>query len=244
MKKIFKIHPLTYIIALLAVLTANFKMYLIFMLLIVIHEIGHLITGYFFHWKLKEIIVLPLGMISKYSNYLNTPLNEEIIVASMGIIVQLFFYLIFFKNNSDFYWCNLIIVIFNLIPIYPLDGSKIINIILNKIFSFKTSYLITIYLSFILNIFILIISLLKKDLIVMIIFIPLLINLLKDISNVSITINKFYLERFLYQFKFSKSRYINGLKIDKMKRDYNHYFKYKNKVYNEEKILRNLFDKP
>jgi stage IV sporulation protein FB len=243
MKKIFRVNYLTYIVALIAVLTAHFKLYLSFMLLIIIHEFGHILFGLLFNWKLREIVILPLGMISKYNNSINISMKEEMVVASMGIIFQLIFYLLFLRNNSIFYLSNLIIIVFNLLPIYPLDGSKILNIFLNKFFSFQLSYYITIYLSIILNAILLFVSIINKDIIVFIIFIPLFINLIKEYRNIPNVINKFYLERILYHFNFNNIKYINGIKTHKMKRDFYHYFKYKNKVLSEEKILANLFDK-
>lgn len=244
MKKIFKIHILTYGVILLSVLTAHYRLYLSFMLLIVVHEFGHIITGALFKWKLKEIIVLPLGMISKYDNLINTPMNEEIIVASMGVIFQLVFYCFFLRGNSMYGMCNKIIIIFNLLPIYPLDGSKILNVLLNKIFSFKISSLISIYLSFVICIISLLWSLINRDLILILIFTPLLIGLFKEYYSLPSMINRFYLERYLYHFKFPKIKYIKGLKPAKMKRACYHYFKDNNVVYSEQQILRKTFDKP
>ena len=132
MKKIFKIHPLTYIMILIAFLTGQFRFFFIFMLLIIVHELGHIISGLIFKWKLKEIIVLPLGMISKYDNLVNLSLNEEMLVASMGVIFQLVFYMLFIKKYD---YINNTIILFNLLPIIPLDGSKILNVLLNKISS-------------------------------------------------------------------------------------------------------------
>ena len=244
MKKIFRIHPLTYLVALIAVLTAHFKLYLIFMLLVVVHEMGHICSGLFFKWELKEIVVLPLGLISKFDNLVNVSLNEELVVASMGIIWQLIFYMIFFRNSYEYYWCNRVIVIFNLLPIYPLDGSKILNVLLNKIFSFKSSYLISLYLSFILSICLILIGIIYKYLIIIIVILPLLMGLIKEYQKRFNVINKFYLERYLYHFNFSKIKNIKGLKIAKMKKSYSHYFYIKNKRYSEDEILEKLFDKP
>ena len=51
---------------------------------------------------------------------------------------------------------NTTILLFNLLPIIPLDGSKVLNILLNTIIPFKKSHILTIYISFI-SVFILII---------------------------------------------------------------------------------------
>ena len=241
MKKIFKIHILSYLIALIAVLTGHFRLYLNFMLLIIIHELGHIIAGIIFKWRLKEIVILPLGMISKFHTLINVSMLEELIVASSGIILQITFYYFFLRNNEYYDICNLIIIIFNLLPILPLDGSKILNNILNRLFSFKLSYTITIYVSFVLCFIIIILGILNKDLILIIIFVPLLTGLIKEYKKIPSIINKFYLERYLYNFKYIKTIEIKDL--SQMKREYNHTFKLNNKIYKEKELLKNLFDK-
>lgn len=243
MKNIFKVHPLTYILLLLISITANFRLYICFMILIIIHEFGHIISGYFFHWKLKEIVILPFGMISKYNNLVNTSINEEIIVASMGVICQLVFYLLFFRYDKMFSICNLVIILFNLLPIYPLDGSKLLNGIMNKLFSFQFSYYFIIYLSIIFSIVMILISLIFRDLLLFIIFFPLLLGIKKEWINRKSVINKFYLERYLYQLSFSKIKYIEDKKITKMKKNFYHYFLVNKKIVKEEIILADLFDK-
>ena len=48
--------------------------------------------------------------------------------------------------------------LFNLIPIIPLDGSKVINLLLEKLFSYHFSYHLNIYLSLIFLIIFLIVN--------------------------------------------------------------------------------------
>lgn len=241
MQKIFKIHPMSYIIALLAVLTANFKLYLIFISLIIIHELGHVFASLLFKWKIEKIILLPLGAITIYNQKINTPLKEEFIVSIMGIIFQIVFYNMFYKNNILYSYCNKIILIFNLIPIYPLDGSKILNIFFNKIFSFKNSYLLTIYLSFLLLIIFFLLSIVHRDLLLIISLLLLFIGLIKEYKKIPSILNKFYLERYLYNFNFNKIRNIKGNNYMKIKKDYNHYFYLSNKIYNEKELLERVY---
>ena len=57
------------------------------------------------------------------------------------------FLFLFLKH--PFYEYNLYILLFNLLPIFPLDGSKIFNLFLNQLFSFKKSHIYSIILSII-----------------------------------------------------------------------------------------------
>ena len=70
-----------------------------------------------------------MGALIKFDSNLNKPLKEEFIVAIMGVIFQTIF--IYFFNNEYLVISYKIILIFNLIPIYPLDGAKIVNLLLN-----------------------------------------------------------------------------------------------------------------
>lgn len=234
MRNIFKIHPLTYITALIFILIGYFKFYLSFMLVLFIHELGHITLSLLFKWHIKSIILLPLGLLLKFEDNLNKPLIEELIISISGIIFQL----IFIKLVHNYYLVlsSNIILIFNILPIYPLDGSKVINIILNKITNFKTSYFLTLLISFITLIILISISIINRSLIFIISFLPLLINLIELITNRDNVFIKFLLERYLYNIKFKKYKYINSIKY--MKRDYYHYLIKGNNIIDEKEYLK------
>ena len=239
MKNIFKIHPLTYITALIFILVGYFKFYLSFMLILFIHELGHVTLSLIFKWHIKSIILFPLGILLKFEDSLNKPLIEEFIISISGIIFQLIF--ISFIHNYYLVISSNIILIFNILPIYPLDGAKVINIILNKITNFKTSYFLTLQISFITIIILISLSIINKSLMFLISFIPLLINLIELITNRNNVFIKFLLERYLYSIKFKKYKYINNIKY--MKRDYKHYIITENNVESEKVFLKKIFKK-
>lgn len=238
MKNIFKIHPLTYITALVFILIGYFKFYLSFMLVLFIHELGHIIISILFKWHIKNIILLPLGLLLKFEDNLNKPLIEEFIISISGIIFQLVFTSLI--HNRYIVISSDIILIFNLLPIYPLDGSKVLNIIINKITNFKTSYFLTLLLSFITIIILISLSIINRTLIFMISFIPLLINLIELLTNKDNIFIKFLLERYLYNINFKKTKYINSIKY--MKRDYKHYIVFENRIDSEKIFLNNYFN--
>ena len=219
MKNIFKIHPLTYITIIIFIIIGYFKLYLAFMIVLLFHEAGHITFSYIFKWKINKIIILPLGLLLKFDDSLNKPLIEEFIISIMGIVFQMIF--IIFIHSKNIITVSNIILLFNILPIYPLDGSKIVNIILNKITNFKTSYFLTLIISYISIFLLIILSIINKKLIYLISLIPLLINLIDLITNKNIVFTKFLLERYLYNFKFKKIKRIKNIKY--IKRDYYHY---------------------
>lgn len=229
-KNICKIHPFYFLIAFISIFTGQFKSFVILNIIFFIHELGHIIGSILFKWKIDKIIVLPFGCLTVFKENLNKPLIEELIIVLLGPIFQLFTLKLSFEYN-------LTILIFNLLPIFPLDGSKILNIILNKIFCFKKSHLLTIFISFIM---ILLLIKLEFSLTIILIVLFLLIKIIDEYKNHDLIFNKFLLERYLYSFKFKRRKTIS--KIDNIYKDYCHIIKINGKYYTEKEILEKKFD--
>ena len=158
----------------------------------------------------------------------------------MGPLIQILFVflLLNIKYNSNVLIYSNIILLFNLLPIYPLDGSKLLNIILNKITSFKKSHLITIYISF-LTLFVILFKV-KLSLIFILILIFIVIKVFEEYKNHNNLFNAFLLERYQNNFNFKKHKTIKNIK--NMKRDYSHIFYKHGKYCTEKEILRKRFD--
>ena len=235
------IHPIFLITFFIFILIGEFRFITYFMILILVHELVHLFISLLFKWNIDKIIILPFGGLTKYNEIINRPLIEEFLVAISGIILQLTFYnfIKYYIDYKYFSFINYFIILFNLIPIYPLDGSKILNVFFNIITSYKNSLNLTLIVSYI---FIIIFSLLffniNKIIAFILIFLMLEVNKLKKVKNE--LFNKFLLERYLNQFKFRKKKTINS--VDKMKKDYKHLFYINGKYLTESYFLKKMFD--
>ena len=86
------IHPIFIITLFIFILIGEFRFITYFMLLILVHELGHLFISLLFKWNIDKIIILPFGGLTKYNEIINRPLIEEFLVAISGIILQLTFY--------------------------------------------------------------------------------------------------------------------------------------------------------
>ena len=124
------------------------------------------------------------------------------------------------------------ILIFNLLPLYPLDGFKILNLLLSKILPFKLSLYITISISFICIILLLFFKLNYSYIMIISLFIN---NTYIYFKNVKYIYNKFILERYLYEFNYKKKVIINN--INKMYKNKKHIFKLGKTLYNEKSYL-------
>lgn len=233
MKTIFKIHPFFYLFMFICLLTGYFKNFIIIISIILFHELGHILSALYFKWNIEKIIILPFGALTLFKEKINKPIYEEIIITLMGPIFQIILFLFF--NDKTF---NLSLLLFNLIPIYPLDGSKLLNLILNKIFSFKNSHIISNIVSFLLCFVMFIYC--KNNLILLLSIILFLYKTVVEIKNHKYLFNKFLFERYLYNFNFKKQKKVK--KITNMKRDYRHLLYIDKKYQTERYFLKHLFD--
>ena len=151
----------------LFLLTSQLEMYLLLMLFAIIHELGHLAAGLILKFKLEEIKLTPVGLqiqfkvsveeyklnnvksytIKKAIIALAGPLTNFIIATIMIAIAQINIGLQYTYIFSLIVYSNLLIAMFNLIPIYPMDGGRVVKEILSIIFGKKKAYKITYMIS-------------------------------------------------------------------------------------------------
>ena len=131
--------------------TKQIKIYLIVMLFAFLHELGHIIVGIILKKKIEKIEIMPFGLSAAfYTDYDDKYYNiKEIFVAIAGPISSLIFSILFNYielpglEKQDAIYANLLILFFNLIPLYPLDGGRIIKGILHIILGSEKSENIT-----------------------------------------------------------------------------------------------------
>ncbi len=212
------------------------------MSIIFIHELGHLLTARYFNWKIDKIYIYPLGGITKINDKINKPLKEEIIIVLMGPIFQMIYYYVLIKMGvQDILLFNLILLLFNLLPIYPLDGGKILNLVFSFFLSYKLSYKITFFFSFLFYIILVLFSLFYfHSLFFIIVIFFLIFKIIDEYSKKDYYFSKFLLERYLNNYRFKKIKFIKG--INSMQRDKTHFFKKNNQVITEKEFLREHFN--
>ena len=151
----------------LFLLTSQLEMYLLLMLFAIIHELGHLAAGLILKFKPEEIKLTPVGLqiqfkvsdeeyklnnvksytIKKAIIALAGPLTNFIIATIMIAIAQINIGFQYTYIFSLIVYSNLLIAMFNLIPIYPMDGGRVVKEILSIIFGKKKAYKITYMIS-------------------------------------------------------------------------------------------------
>lgn len=143
----FRIDLKIFIFLILFYFTKQIELYVYIMIFALIHELGHLIAGLLMGMKPEKLELMPFGVsisfkikVEEYNRKIkkgNILELKKMIVAAAGPITNLIIILLIDKLNIDvvksilIIYTNLLIVIFNLLPIYPLDGGRIIKGILH-----------------------------------------------------------------------------------------------------------------
>ena len=239
-------HLFYFMVMFIAFLTGLFKEFILFTSIIFIHEKGHTIADMYYKWNIDKVIIMPFGGITIFNEKLNRPIKEEFIILISGPIFQIIYYKIFsmFCISYTFMNYHYSLLFFNLLPIYPLDGAKLLNLFFNKILPFKKSHLLILIVSFLVSILaILYIIVNKLGLVLFLVVLLLLFKLFEEKSKHNLLFNKFLLERYLCSFNFKKHKIIRGDNIEKMFRVYEHIFLSDKKYETEREILRKRFDK-
>lgn len=123
------------------------------LVIILIHEIGHIWTALSYGWRVEEVQLLPFGGVAKVNELGSTTAMEEMIVALAGPLNNgLMVWVAYFFSSLGWWdaeWtqffieANLFIGLFNLLPVLPLDGGKVLQCLL----SLRLPYLKAIKLS-------------------------------------------------------------------------------------------------
>ena len=105
--------------------THQLSNYLAIMFFCIIHEMGHIIVGLMLKIKPEKIEIMPFGLRASFNGDYDYPKMKEIFITLAGPLTSLA--LAILCTTEVAFYSNLIILIFNLMPIYPLDGGRIIK---------------------------------------------------------------------------------------------------------------------
>lgn len=132
-----QIHPLFFFILLGAIWTGLFLEIATLFVIVIIHELGHLFTARSYGWRIEEIQLLPFGGVIEVAEHGNVSALEEMIVALAGPLNNgLMIWIAYFFSDwgwwspewtAYFIQANAVIALFNLLPILPLDGGKVLQ---------------------------------------------------------------------------------------------------------------------
>lgn len=152
------LHPTFWFILVLSMMTGMFYHVIIVFIIVSWHEFGHFFMAKFFNWEVRRITLWIFGGVMETEEHLNKPLKQQFLVTIAGpaqhVLILLFLLVLqqtdlLLPEYLEFaFRYNLLIVVFNLLPIWPLDGGKLLNIVFNQLSPFKRAYQSTLLFSF------------------------------------------------------------------------------------------------
>ncbi len=137
-----------WVLVIYSLFTGYFNELMILLFCLLIHEIGHLLIAFTFHIPIKgfhlsivgcEIVYLD-NNISKYSQFL-----FYIFGIVFNFICAIICYLTNYKLVFNF---SVLLIVVNLLPIYPLDGFNVLSLFLSKTALVNISFVILVIMFF------------------------------------------------------------------------------------------------
>lgn len=146
----FKIDLKIFLFFILFYFTGQIESYAVILFFAFIHELGHLLAGWAVGMKPNGIKIKPYGVSISFKilpqDYNNKILKgnilevKKILVALAGPLTNLIIIFIIMNCKVNMFkilmiiYSNILLVIFNLIPIYPLDGGRIFKSLIYIVF--------------------------------------------------------------------------------------------------------------
>lgn len=116
---------------------------------IVMHEFGHALTARRFGVQTRDITLLPIGGVARLQRMPDRPIQEfwvaiagPLVTAAIAAVLAVVLWLVvgseqllpgplaggkFFQNLM---WANVLLLVFNLIPAFPMDGGRVLRSLL------------------------------------------------------------------------------------------------------------------
>ncbi len=248
----FKINETTYLMILSFLFTGFIKNCILIFTIILFHELGHIFFLKWFHYPVEKVEIFPFGGLTTTNKYLNSPINQDILIYLGGVLFQIILYGFFFfllKNHwlrestfEMFTMYNKSIFLFNLLPIKSLDGGEIFSLLLQKHFPYLKTLKITKTASILALIGFTIYNI-QSNLNNYIVITFLIFKTIDFSKKIIVYQNKFLLERYIHTFPYKKIEHNSVQNTDDMKKETLHFFKEKDKYLHEREILKRKFDR-
>ncbi|KRE36701.1 M50 family metallopeptidase [Paenibacillus sp. Soil724D2] len=164
----YRFHPLFTLIMIGSAITGYFLEAITLFGIVLVHELGHLAAANGFGWRVREVQLLPFGGVLIVDELGTAPTREELIVSLAGPLQHVWMILVallmkWVDVGASSWWdyfieANLMIGLFNLIPVMPLDGGKVMQSLLGYLLSYHNTILYTAWISMILSLVIIVIA--------------------------------------------------------------------------------------
>ncbi|GGG20327.1 M50 family metallopeptidase [Paenibacillus abyssi] len=138
---IWSIHPLFVLVMLASVVTGYFIELITLFAIVIVHELGHVLAARGLGWTVREVKLLPFGGVAEIEEAGYIPAKEEMFIAAAGPLQNGWMAAAAFalgqwgglssEWSEHFVQANMMIGLFNLLPVLPLDGGKLLQALLS-----------------------------------------------------------------------------------------------------------------
>ncbi len=136
MKKIkISFHPLFFLFTIFLMLSGKLLIFINYLIVTVMHEYAHAFIAKKLGYQIKNIKLLPFGVSLNLQNTSMEP-RDEVLVALAGPALNIILYIcclalwwmfpITYGYLSLFAYANLITAVINLVPVFPMDGGRVL----------------------------------------------------------------------------------------------------------------------
>ncbi len=133
-----KVDVKIFFIIILYIFMQSTKIFALTFIFILLHELGHLVTGITIGLKVKKINIHISGLSVEFENYGKQRNANKIVIDIAGPLINIIALVIaIIIKQEEIAYINLLLAIVNLLPIYPLDGGQILRTLLRKRFTYK-----------------------------------------------------------------------------------------------------------
>lgn len=132
---------------------------LVAFLCIFFHELSHGLVALIFGMDIKYLLIHPLGFFIEIEKLEEFSDEKQLGVYFAGpifnLILALVFLILFDKQEVSMYkelfTINITLCLLNLLPVFPLDGGRIFNIILSRKLTYRAATKMIVYSSFVIG---------------------------------------------------------------------------------------------
>lgn len=151
-----QIHPVLLFFLLTAYFTGAFMEFAILLVIVFIHEMGHVLMAVHLKWRIEKIMIWIFGGVMQTAEHGNRPITEEALVIVAGPFQHVLIYVFLTVFGGSFlpesvvqaaYTANTMLLLFNLLPIWPLDGGKLLSLVLASLMPYRKAHTWTVILS-------------------------------------------------------------------------------------------------
>lgn len=180
------IHPLFLPILFSMILSGNVSYYALILTSLIIHELGHIVAAFLCKVKVERCVIMPYGGEIELQGGISLSPNKQLIIAIGGPMATLLCLCVVpFLDPllaDPLLKIQLILLGINLIPIWPLDGGRIILSLILLIYPKARFYEMYLSISLILTILTMIITfiLLPKTLFLLVLSIFIFLRLVSE----------------------------------------------------------------